>query len=290
MRYGISLPNFDDFSDPRLLAKLAREAEQAGWDAFFLWDHMLGSDLPRPFADPWVALSAVAMHTERIRLGPLLTPLPRRRPWKVAREALTLDHLSQGRVILGAGLGDPARWEYGSFGEDYDLKVRAEKLDEGLEILTGLWSGEPFGYQGQHYQIETMTFLPKPVQSPRIPIWLGGFWPNKPPFRRAARYDGICAHGKDGLLSPDDWRDILAYITKHRTAETPFDAAYINVTPGDNPQKSAAIVAPYAAAGLTWWIEDISPFAFGRYWDAPWSETMTETLRNRIHQGPPRIE
>src|SRR5512133_1977733 len=124
MQYGISLPNFDDFSNPRLLAQLAREAEEAGWDAFFLWDHLLGSDLPRPFADPWVALAAAAMNTQRIRLGPLLTPLPRRRPWKVAREALTLDHLSGGRVILGAGLGDPARREYGSFGEDYDLKVR----------------------------------------------------------------------------------------------------------------------------------------------------------------------
>ncbi len=192
MHFGVSLPNFNAFGDPQVIAQIAREAEEAGWDAFFLWDHMIFDDLPRPIVDPWVALTGAAMTTQRIRLGTLLTPLPRRRPWKLARETTTLDRLSGGRVTLGVGLGAPEKWEYGFFHEETDNKIRAEKLDEGLEILTGLWQGEPFQFQGRQFQLETMRFLPTPLQTPRIPIWVGGTWPNKAPFRRAARYDGVC--------------------------------------------------------------------------------------------------
>ena len=139
VRFGISVPNFAEYADPRLLTALAREAEAAGWDGFFLWDHILIERSWRmPMADPWVALAAIAAATERIRLGPLVTPLARRRPWKVARETVTLDHLSGGRTILGVGLGHPPEAEYAAFGEEPDARVRALKLDEGLDVLTGL--------------------------------------------------------------------------------------------------------------------------------------------------------
>src|SRR3954468_19670952 len=147
MQFAINTPNFGSFADVRLLAELAREAEDAGWDGFFVWDHIGGSSLQAiPMADPWVALTAMAMATSRVKLGPIVTPLPRRRPWKLARESVTLDHLSQGRLILGVGLGDPVATEFGSFGDETDPRRPAAMLDEGLEVLTGLWRGEPFSF------------------------------------------------------------------------------------------------------------------------------------------------
>jgi alkanesulfonate monooxygenase SsuD/methylene tetrahydromethanopterin reductase-like flavin-dependent oxidoreductase (luciferase family) len=152
MRYAINVPNFGDYADARFVADLARRAEQHGWDGFFVWDH-INSAMGRgmPMGDPWVILTAVALATERIRIGTMVTPLPRRRPWKVARETTTLDHLSGGRLILGVGLGTPADAEFASFGEVPDIAERARKLDEGLEVLTGLWGGEPFSFVGEHY-------------------------------------------------------------------------------------------------------------------------------------------
>jgi probable F420-dependent oxidoreductase len=288
VRFGVHLPLFEQFSDPRLVAELARDAENAGWDGFFLWDHMLWSDLWLPTADPWVVLAAAAMVTSRIRLGTLITPVARRRPWKLAREATTLDHLSGGRVILGVGLGTPPQLEYGAFGEDPDLRVAAQKLDEGLDILAGLWSGEPFSYAGQHYQLEEMVFLPRPVQTPRIPIWVAGKWPNKPPLRRAARWDGICPERLDRQrLTPDEWRDILAYFRQHRTTSAPFEAVHFDTTPGDDPEAAAAKVQPYADAGVTWWIEYITPYALGLPRDQRWPETIVEQMVTRLRQGPP---
>src|SRR5262249_33648633 len=163
------------------------EAEQVGWDGVFVWDVIYEADQPdAPVTDPWIALAAMAMRTERIRLGALLTPLARRRPWKVARETVALDHLSHGRLIFGAGLGYQALG-FTPSGEAYEPTTRAGKLDEGLAILTGLWTGRPFQFGGKHYQVDVPSFLPTPVQSPRIPIWLGGYWPNRKPFQRAAR-------------------------------------------------------------------------------------------------------
>jgi hypothetical protein len=289
MKSGLSLPNFNSFGDPLVLAQMAYEAEEAGWDGFFIWDHMIFDDIPRPVADPWVALAAVAMKTKRIRLGTLLTPVARRRPWKLARETVTLDHLSNGRLILGAGLGDPAKWEYGFFHEETSLKARAEKLDEGLEILTGLWSAKPFSFQGKHYQLEKVTFLPSPLQTPRIPIWIGGFWPNLRPFRRASRFDGVCPIGRDQYLSPQDWQEILRYIQSQRTQPRPFDAVHIGTTPGE-PEQDREIAALYAEAGVTWWIEDISPYRYGLGWDQPWPANQIQQLKNRIHQGPPIVQ
>src|SRR5512143_501243 len=181
MKYGFILP----YGDARTAADVAYEAEQAGWDGFFVWEPVWG-------IDAWVALTAVAMRTERIRLGTRLTPLSRMRPWKLASETATLDNLSNGRVILALGLGYiPSGFE--AFGEVTDRKTRAELLDEGLDILTGLWRGQPFDYRGKHYVINETKFMPPPppVQQPRIPIWVVGVWGSRKSMARALRYDGI---------------------------------------------------------------------------------------------------
>jgi alkanesulfonate monooxygenase SsuD/methylene tetrahydromethanopterin reductase-like flavin-dependent oxidoreductase (luciferase family) len=190
MRFGIGFPTFGPYSDPRLLADLAREAENSAWDGCFVWDHVQVGWLDA-VADPWVALTAITLATRRIRLGTLVTPLYRRSPWKLARETATLDHLSQGRLILGVGLGSDTFGEISAFGGPQDDRVRAQMLDEGLAVLTGLWSGESFSFSGKYFHIDNTRFIPTPVQQPRIPIWVAGTWPKRPPFRRAARYDGV---------------------------------------------------------------------------------------------------
>jgi alkanesulfonate monooxygenase SsuD/methylene tetrahydromethanopterin reductase-like flavin-dependent oxidoreductase (luciferase family) len=178
MQYGVNLPII---VDAQTLARLALEAEMAGWDGVFVWDCLSGNPENEPekqaIYDPWIALAAIAMSTRRVRLGTMVTPLSRRRPWKVARETVTLDHLCQGRLILPVGLGSTIDAGFSKVGEEMDRKIRAEMLDEGLAILAGLWSGQPFSYIGQHYQVQEMTFLPPPVQQPRIPIWVVGAWP-----------------------------------------------------------------------------------------------------------------
>ena len=292
MRFGISLPPFGDYADPHFLAHAAREAEDAGWDGFFIWDHIMFDPSFHPIADPWLGLAAVALNTSRMRLGTTVTPLARRRPWKVARETVSLDILSGGRLILGVGLGDPVQWDYGFFGEEQDAKIRAKKLDEALDILTGLWSGERFRYQGDHYKLEEVIFLPRPVQTPRIPIWVGGFWPNKAPMRRAARWDGvypISQQWRDSTISSEDWREILAFVKQHRTSDAPFDIIQAGATPGDDPAKAAEIVRPYVDAGVTWWIEGIDPWRFGADWEESWFPHDTQRMRERILQGPPKL-
>lgn len=280
IRFGVFLPNFGPFGDARVLGDLAAAAEQSGWDGFFIWDHILFQETPpQDVVDPWVALATIALRTERIRLGALMTPLARRRPWKVAREAVSVDRLSKGRLTFGAGLGFPPRAEFELFGEDADDRVRARKLDEGLEILNGLWSGQPFSFQGDHFTLEETTFLPPPVQQPRPPIWVAGWWPNKPPLRRAARWDGIFSElVLGGLPSPDELREILAYIHEHRKSSAPFDAVLGGHTE-TNPSRAAEAVGPYRETGLTWWLEKIEP---GRL------DSVSETLE-RIQAGPPRL-
>ncbi len=191
MRIGLNMPNFAEFADPAVAVSLAVEAERAGWDGMFIWDHInIFGEMPVPLADPWVLLAAMAQATRKIAIGPMVTPLPRRRPWVLARQTATLDRLSNGRLVMGVGLGLPADTEFAAFGEDPDIRVRAEKLDEGLEILTGLWSGEPFEFSGQHYNVARTRFAPTPVQMPRPPIIVAGTWPRQAPLRRAARWDG----------------------------------------------------------------------------------------------------
>lgn len=191
MRYSVEVPNIGDFAAPEVFAEVARRAEEAGWDALLVWDHVAGEkDLRWEMADPWILLAAAALATSRIRLGTAITPVARRRPSKLAREVATLDRLADGRMILGAGLGAPVADEYGSFGDTTDTRLLAERLDEGLHALDLLWSGEPVTYQGNQVTIDNAVFLPTPIQRPRVPVWVGGIWPNKAPMRRAARWDG----------------------------------------------------------------------------------------------------
>ena len=288
MHFGVCVPAFADFSNPRALAELAHEAENAGWDGFFIWDAMFFDPTFHPMADPWVALAAVALSTQRMRIGTLVTPIARRRPWKLARETVSVDRLSNGRLTLGVGLGDPVQWEFGFFDEPTDPKVRARRLDEGLDVLTGLWSAEPFSYHGQQFNVKEVTFRPTPVQSPRIPIWVGGWWPNKPPLRRAARWDGVCPAKWGSPITPDEWRELLAYIQKYRTSTEPFDAVHSGATPGDNPTEAAALVKSYGDAGVTWWMEPVDPWRFGWSFEVPWAPEATVLMRERIRQGPPR--
>ena len=276
MKFGLDIPTSGTFADPRKLVDLATEAEDAGWDGFFLWDVLFAADQSDiPVIDPWVTLSAIAMRTQRIRIGAMLTPLPRRRPWQVARETITLDHLSNGRLIFGAGSGYQAL-DFTPFGEEYDLKIRAEKLDEGLEVLRRLWTGEALSFDGKHYHIHDVHMLPKPLQSPRIPVWLAGGWPNRKPFRRAAHWDGIYLMAVNQVtgepLTATEVREIVAYVDTYREKTDPFEVAVSGETPA-NPQNGAEIVQPYHEAGATWWIEARESF---------------EELRARIRQGPPK--
>lgn len=273
MRYGFVVTN----GDPRTVAELAREAEEAGWDGVFSWDGICVGEIET--YDPWVVMAAMAMTTERVRIGAILTPPARRRPWKLARETMTLDHLSGGRLVVPVGLGALDDGGFSKVGEPTDRKVRADLLDESLEILTGLWSGEPFGYQGEHYRLEEMTFRPATVQRPRIPIWVVGAWPSRKSMNRALRYDGLLAYTTRGEVTPEVIRAMKDYIEENRAGEGPFDIVMEGQTPGDDSERAAEIVRPFAEVGATWWIE------------SPWTPpNEPDDLRRRIAQGPPRIE
>ena len=220
MRFSINIPNFGDFADARTVATVASAAEQAGWDGLFVWDHVVLRRHRHPFGDPWMLLTAAALVTSRIRLGTMVTPVARRRPQQLARQVATLDSLSGGRVIFGAGLGGPIEDEYGSFGEPTDQIVLAERLDEGLDLLQRYWSGEPVNHHGKHYHAHDVTLLPASTQRPRPPVWIGGFWPHRRPMRRAARWDGavpLFADAGHGQVPPvDQVRDLAAYLCRHR--------------------------------------------------------------------------
>ena len=274
MRFGITVPNIDGFADPRFLVQLARDAEAAGWNGFFLWDHMIYRRPWRPIIDPWVALGAIAVATSSIRLGTAVTPLPRRRPWKIAREVATLDHLSSGRAILGVGLGAPTD-EFDRFGEDPDTHVRVEKLDESLAIIDGLWSGEPFSFEGTHFTVGEVRFLPKPVQT-RVPVWVAGRWPRPAPFRRAARWDGVFPINEDGSdLTPDQVRDVIRFTASHRrSGAAPLDVIVDGTTLG--AEADVGRISGYEAAGVTWWLESLT-----------WDRGPLEDSVARVSKGPP---
>src|SRR5213080_3184914 len=245
MQYGFILPH----GDIHTLAELAHEAEEAGWDGVFYWDGIYIQEAG-PMYDPWIVLAAMALRTKRVRLGVILTPPSRRRPWKLARETVTVDHLSHGRLIVPVGLGALDDGGFAKVGEATDRKVRAELLDEGLDILTGLWSGKPFHFQGKHYHLDEMTFQPSPVQSPRIPIWVVGAWPSMKSMQRVLRYDGLLptkltSPGNDNAMTPDDIRAMKAYIEAHRTLTTPFDIVWEGETPGDDRERAAQIIQPF---------------------------------------------
>ncbi len=239
MQHGFILPG----GNIHTIMELAGEAEEAGWDGVFISDCISIPGMET--YDPWVVLAGMALHTRRVRIGAILTPLSRRRPWTMER------------------------------------KTRAQLLDESLEILTGLWSGQPFRFQGQHYQFDEMTFTPPPVQQPRIPIWVAGAWPREKSMQRVLRYDGLLPNKLDvseqqARITPDDIRAMKTYIDARRELTTPFDIIVEGETPGDQPKRAAELVRPFAQAGATWWTE------------TRWGGNPIEEVRERIRQGPPR--
>ena len=310
MKYGLDLPNMRQLADPKLLAEVAREAEEAGWDSVFVFDSLYseswGTAGPPPTADPWIALAAMAAATERVLLGPMIAPLSRHKPWKLARETVTLDHLSNGRLVLPVGLGFTGDGGYANDGEELDRKTRAEMLDEALAILDGLWSGEPFSFQGEHYNVEEMTFLPKPVQSPRIPVWVVGAWPRPKSMRRAARWDGVLPvlQPKGAVAnepSPQDVgrelrergaylgmaveqiAEVRDFVAAERDASAPFDIVIEGWSSTSDPRRAAARISEYERAGATWWLESVFSWLFLPPHDI-------ERMRHRIRQGPPRAD
>lgn len=247
MRHGLDLPNFGDFSDLGLISEVAATAEAAGWDGVFIWDHIGRSTAfppGLPFADVTVALTTIALATERVRFGPLVTPLPRRRPQKVARELTSLDHLSDGRVVFGVGIGSPIDSEFEAFGEVTDTTTRGDILDESLEVITALWRGERVDHDGEHLSVHAEAFDPVPLQRPRIPIWVASRWPSKGrTIRRAARYDGVAPtphqDGPSNHLSPEDVAAIRERLGRD-------DADIVVASPLEGRD------ADYESAGVTW--------------------------------------
>jgi len=270
MRSGLFIPPFDALADPAVVARLCVEAEEAGWHGVFVWDNLRFVEPVVDVADPWIMLAAMATLTERIRLGPLVTPLARRRPVKVARETATLDRLSGGRLTLGVGLGsDSFASEYSMTGEEVDDRRRAAMLDESLEILAAAWSGEPVHHRGGHYTVDGMPFLPRPVQRPGVPVWVAGYYGKRKPVRRAVRYQGFFPLGVD---QPAQLAELVDEVTALRreagsNSDDPYDVV-MALPPGDDP-------APYAAAGATWWLVEF-----------PWDAVSIDQVRAVTRDGP----
>ena len=275
MKFAINFANFGYLGDVSCLADLACDAEAAGWDGVFLWDHVNWADMGF-HADPWIALGVIAARTERILIGTGVTPIARRRPTKLAREILTLDQLSSGRFVFGAGSGI---WpsEFDDFGDPADLRVRAEMLDEGLELLQSLWSGESVDFSGKHYQAKAQSFAAD-GSHPQIPIWIAGTWPNRKPFRRAARFNGVMAINQDfgQPLSTEHVRAIAGIIAENRELDEPFEIV-CGLSTSDDAQADIARVQAYQEAGATWWMDSVFP-----------PEEPLESAQARIRRGPPR--
>lgn len=279
MKFGLYLPNFGDYFNVHFTASLAFEAEQNGWDGFFIWDHLTHPNyIDKPFSDPWILLTAIALATKTIRFGALVTPIARRRPWKVAKETVTLDHLSKGRITFGAGLGTHDV-EFLNFGEESNPKLRGEMLDEGLEIINELWSGEEYSKLGKHFNVIHSKLLPSTFQKPRIPVWVAGVWPNKRPLFRACQWDGYFPMKKtkeDRFLSPEEIDQAQQIIKKRHQKNVPFDLVVSGYTGGKITSEDARFINEYQEAGGTWWLEALDP----------WRMTGQEALK-RIKQGPP---
>ncbi len=286
MHFGLYLPTEGDFADVRLLADLAREAEDAGWDGLFIWDALLPiyehSDLIREalgetgnIVDPYVVLTAIAACTERLRFGALVTPLPRLRPEAFARQTATLDRFSDGRLILGVGLGNPPT-QFSAFGGEADTRLRAAMVDEFLDVLVQLWSGDEVDTRGSYYVAEGVSFRPTPHQRPRIPIWIGADSKHRAPRRRAARWDGFVPASDtwpEGVISAPEYETIVADITAFRSQghTDPIDVVVIGNASGTLP--TADSLPAYAAAGVTWVLTQA---------------LRVDDARRRIAAGPPK--
>lgn len=270
MQFGLDVPTTAEYADPLALAQLASAAEASGWDGFFIWDVLDG-------IDPWIALTAIALQTKRIRIGLMVLPLARHQPWLVAKRLAALDHLSAGRIVCTVGLGFQEA-DFSSFGAPSDPRIRAAQLDEGLALLDVLWTGTSISYSGTHYSLSNVTITPKPLQSPRIPLWVAGGWPHRRPFRRAAQWDGICFMSINAVtktwLSVEEFHAGLSYIQHYRGVQAPFDVIMSGDTSGDRAAAIAKVRA-YGQAGATWWVEE------GLGW------SLAE-FGEHVLQGPPR--
>lgn len=275
MRAAVCVPTFGDF-DARTLGELARAAEEAGWDGFFCWDHVLWDPLGRGVADTTVALTAIALATSRVRFGPLVTPLARRRPWKLARELASLDRLSGGRLTLGIGNGDDV--DFAPVGDPAPARPRAEVLDESLTLVRRLLEETgPVSHDGPTYRLRDVELHAGTVQE-RIPVWVAGWWPHRRPLRRAARYEGVVPLWPDfALPSPADFATCLEVVREARAgtdlADVPFDALVWSRTDGAQDDRPLA----YPAAGATWWVEAFDP-----------RRDDLGAVRRRVDAGPPR--
>ncbi len=271
MRYAIDVVILGEYANPRLVVQLAQAAEAAGWEGFFVWDH-LAFAWGVPSGDPWVILSAVAQATRRLKIGTAITPLPRRRPQVLANTIATLDCLSEGRVICGVGLGGVPQ-EFTAFGESGDAGERAQRLDEGLEVLTQLWAGEPVQHHGRYYTVDNVVLAPLPVQRPRVPIWVGG--ESRPALRRAARWDGWVVGGDNErgemVKTPEQVAEKLSYLQLHGSGTSGFEVALT----GSSRSGDSAMIRDFAAVGVTWWLESIHGFR-GNF----------DELIGRIKSGP----
>lgn len=277
MKFGLMLPNKGrTYGDASLLIELAEMAEESGWEGFFLWDH-IGGGGNSPTLDPWLCLGAIAGRTKSMRLGTMITPLARRRPQKVAREIVTLDQISRGRAVLGVGLGDLVNKDFKPFGDESSPRRRAEMLDESLEIITGLQSGKPFSFYGEHYQISNTLFKPEPIQRPRVPVWVSAHWSFPRPLKRAARWDGLLPRGWKEPVTPEVIRKMKGIVFKQRVSDAPFDIIKYGLTNGKDFAKDRALVDTYEKVGVTWWIEEIFT-----------SRGTLKQIQQRISVGPPR--
>jgi alkanesulfonate monooxygenase SsuD/methylene tetrahydromethanopterin reductase-like flavin-dependent oxidoreductase (luciferase family) len=265
MRSALFLPPFDELAEPRVVAELAAQAEEAGWDGCFVWDHIAYRAPVQAVADPWVVLSAIACATERIVLGPMVTPLPRRRPAVVARQVASLDRLSRGRAVLGVGTGGDGSRELSATGEELSDRVRGDLLDEHLSVLRAAWTGDPVRHRGAHYVVDDLTFRPMPVQPGGPPVWVGARYGNARPLRRAARHDGVFPIEVE---EPAQLAEVVATVQAQRTSDGPYDVA-IGRPPGSDPE-------PWRSAGATWWLAE-----FGI------EQTQVDLVRGVLRDGPP---
>ncbi len=248
MRHALSLPPFGELSDPSVLVDIAVAAEESGWDGVFVWDHLLRPpEQATRIADPWIMMTAIAAATSRIRIGPMVTPIPRRRPLKLAREIATLDLVAKGRLTMGLGLGVDSGGELTRTGEELDPKVRGEMLDEGIAILDQLLRGDHVVHEGKHFKMDGVTLEPTGAQTPRVPFWLAARGANFTPLKRAARFEGLCPT----VITPDRFAEIVDYIAGIRGTLDGYDFALM-VTPDH-------LFDEYARRGATWAIHEMQP-------------------------------
>jgi alkanesulfonate monooxygenase SsuD/methylene tetrahydromethanopterin reductase-like flavin-dependent oxidoreductase (luciferase family) len=291
VRFGITLPNAGLGDSPTVLADLAAEAEVAGWDGVFVWDagvpdHDIAQEPDDPalaaVVDPWIAMALMAAATQRVTIGPMIAPLARRRPWKVAQECVTLDHLSRGRFVLPVGLGwTPDAW-FRAVGEPVDIRARAERLDEALAIIDALWRGDEVTVAGRHYQVDGLRLRPLPMQQPRIPIWVVGGWPSGRSLRRAARWDGVIPQRirSQDPLEPRELTELVTQVSADRTSAGHFDVVVEGMTPERDRAEAASYARGLADAGATWYLEAVWIYMY----ETP---GRPDAIRRRIRAGPP---